>query len=399
MAATDERGTASLYWRSPAWRHLWDVYVVGGCATAILVVFFLDSHFPGNRIAASAALAAMVGWYAVFGRGLLEEREYGTRAALFVGGEAALLVAAEAFAPAAVAAQPIVYPLLFMALPLRASVALAFGVNLLPLALVLVLRGPGSDLLPPAAAITLVALLVSPLIGVAMIRAGRQSEVQARLLNELAASRNEASRLSHEAGIAAERARLAREIHDTLAQGLASIATLTQAVESELDTDLDAARHHIQLVGVTARENLIEARAMVVELTPATLEGETLLDSVRRQGARMAEETGVPVVVTARSTPPTLPTRTEVVLLRAVQEALTNVRKHGRATQVRIDLSEGSGTVRLSLSDNGIGFDDDAVPEGFGLRGMRRRVEQIGGTMSVHSRPGDGTSVEVEVPA
>ena len=119
-----------------------------------------------------------------------------------------------------------------------------------------------------------------------------QSSERAHLIAELEASRAEVARLSHEAGVAAERARLAGEIHDTLAQGFTSIITLVQAAESEALRD-----ERLALAVRTARENLAESRALVAALAPSALGSGSLHDAVRRQAARFTEETGVPAPV------------------------------------------------------------------------------------------------------
>jgi signal transduction histidine kinase len=226
-----------------------------------------------------------------------------------------------------------------------------------------------------------------------------QSRERAGLIEKLEASQAEVARLSHEAGTAAERERLAREIHDTLAQGFTSIVALTQAIESEVDTDLTAARRHLGLAARTARENLTEARSMVAALTPSALTAGSLEDAVRRQAERLGEESAIAVSCEVEGPLPVLGTATEVVLLRATQEALTNVRKHAEASAVGVRLSVVEGSVRLSVTDDGVGFDPEVPADGFGLRGMRARAEQVGGSIKVHSGRSQGTTVELEVPA
>ncbi|MFE4463372.1 sensor histidine kinase, partial [Nocardia tengchongensis] len=178
-----------------------------------------------------------------------------------------------------------------------------------------------------------------------------------------------------------------------------SIVALAQAVESEIDANPATARRHIGLIRDTARENLAEARSMVVELTPSVLSEGSLVDSVRRQGDRLADATGITVTVNAAETFPALDTAGEVVLLRVAQEAFSNVRKHAEASAVTVDMRQTGAGVRLSVTDDGTGFAFDRISTGFGLRGMRERAEQVGGTMAVSSRPGHGTTVEVEIPA
>ena len=230
------------------------------------------------------------------------------------------------------------------------------------------------------------------------IRVIEQSLERAALISQLESTRAELAGAHHEAGVLAERHRLAGEIHDTLAQGFTSIVTLVQAAEASLPPDADAARHHLDLALATARENLAEARTLVAALSPARLEQGSLAEAVRR----VAESTGAEASVRAHSevtgTARRLPTGTEVVLLRVCQEALANVRKHAAAREVAVRLCYGDGVVRLTVADDGAGFDPELITSGYGLRGMRDRVAQIGGTIQVTSAPGTGTQVSAEVP-
>jgi signal transduction histidine kinase len=196
--------------------------------------------------------------------------------------------------------------------------------------------------------------------------------------------------------VAAERERLAAEIHDTLAQGFTSILTLVQAASAELARDPDRTRAHLDLAARTARENLGEARALVGALTPAAMGSGSLVDAVRRQAARLTEECGIEAEFVNEGELGALPTAVEVVLLRTAQEALTNVRKHSGAGFVRVMLGGEADRVWLSVVDDGSGFDATRPSDGFGLRGMRNRVEQVGGRLTVDSGP-IGTTVRVEV--
>jgi signal transduction histidine kinase len=244
---------------------------------------------------------------------------------------------------------------------------------------------------------TAILIVFGVLCGKFILHVIEESRERADLIAELEASQAEVVRLSREAGTAAERERLAREIHDTLAQGFTSIVTLAQAIESEVDTDPAAARRHAELAARTARDNLGEARAMVAALAPADLTSGSLVDAVRRQADRLADETGLSVRYEVADGLPALTMPSEVVLLRGAQEALNNVRRHAAASAVTVHLSLVDGSVRLSVRDDGAGFDADQT-DGFGLRGMRSRAEQVGGTLSVRSGPG-GTELTLEVPA
>jgi signal transduction histidine kinase len=380
------------------WHWLWETYVGGLCAAACVGVVMLNHRFPGNVPVAVAALVGMALCVLVFGRRIIRAGEPSWRTAVFLVAVTGLWVVAMSASSVAVAAIPAIYPLVFATVSLPAALVVTTAVNLTPLTFALLFPGPSWPNLPLAVSFTLIGLIVAPVIGTVIITSITQRKRLAALVAELAATRAESARLSREAGAAAERERLAREIHDTLAQGFTSIVALAQAVEPELDNDTAAAKRHVELIRSTARENLAEARAMVAELTPAALDEGSLPAVIGRQCERLSAETGVAVNMRSDDELPLLGMATDVVLLRAAQEAFANIRRHAQASRVSVELSRSDGSVRLSVADNGIGLGDEHT-EGFGLRGMRTRAAQVGGIMSVTPTPGGGTTVKVEVPA
>lgn len=382
--------------RGAEWHWLWMVYVVGVCVAAMFAVTVLDHRFPGNIPVAITAVAGMMLCVVTLGRRVFVLPENSWAAVLFVGSVVTLWTLALWASPVAVAAVPMIYPLVFATLTLRAALVTTTAINLIPLTLVIASEGVRSPNLGIAFAFTLIGVIIAPVIGTVIITSMRQRRQLAALVSELAATRAESARLSREAGTAAERERLAREIHDTLAQGFTSIVMLAQAVEPELDTDTAAAKRHVELIGATARENLAEARAMVAELTPSPLE-ETLPAAIQRQCDRLAAETDAAVTARIADDLPPPSMATDVVLLRATQEAFANIRKHAHANAVTVELASSPSGVRLTVTDNGIGMASGS-PEGFGLRGMRARVAQVGGEMTVSGAADGGTILTVEVP-
>jgi signal transduction histidine kinase len=388
------RGTV----RADDWHWLWDVYIVGGCLVGMAAVVLLNDRVPGDRPLAIAALAGIIVCTMTFGRRVLGANELSWPTVAFVGIVVGLFVLALWAAVAVVAAIPAIYPLVFATLSLPPALAVSMAVTLAPLLVALSIHGTAWPNMPIAVVFTLIGVVAAPVIGTVVVTSGRQRARLAGLVEELAATRAESARLSREAGAAAERERLAREIHDTLAQGFTSIVALAQAVEPELDSDTAAAKRHVELIRSTARENLAEARAMVAELTPTALHDGSLPAAIQRQCDRLSAESGITATIRVNGELPPLPMATEVELLRAAQEAFANVRKHSQANKVAVALSPVECGVRLSVADNGIGLADEHT-EGFGLRGMRARATQVGGTMSVTPTPGGGTTVTVEVPA
>ncbi|MGC4941825.1 sensor histidine kinase [Kribbella sp. DT2] len=249
----------------------------------------------------------------------------------------------------------------------------------------------------------IISLVVSMLLGIWIDRVIAQSQQRADLIEELESTRDELAGAHHSAGVMAERERMAREIHDTLAQGMTSIVMLAQTASVELSRGgATAVAGRLSAIEDTARENLAEARALVAAFTPVALSEATLTEVLRRQAERFAAETGVDVQVTLDMPDDevaSLPQGQQVVLLRAAQESLANVRKHAGATSVLITLTMSADGVGISVSDDGTGFEPSAAAAGYGLAAMRGRVEESGGSVQVESAPGRGTRVQVLIPS
>lgn len=196
-----------------------------------------------------------------------------------------------------------------------------------------------------------------------------------------------------------ERNRLAREIHDTLAQGFTGIVLQLEAAEQVLGQDVNQARHHLDRARRLARESLAEARRSVRALRPQALEGRSLTDTLRREVADFNQTGGAQASFTVSGRGKALRQDVESTLLRICQESLTNVRKHAKASQVEVRLIFAGKAVRLVIRDDGRGFNTEAPAEGtFGLVGMKERTRLQGGTLVVQSEGGKGTLVEVSLP-
>ncbi len=252
---------------------------------------------------------------------------------------------------------------------------------------------------------TVVGLLLSLAMGLWVHRVLEQSDQRAVLIRELESTRAELAAAHHEQGVLAERERLAREVHDTLAQGYTSIVVLAQTAAAGLPAGAGPAAERLALIEEVARENLAEARAMVAAFAPAGLDSSTLVEALERLVERFGRETGLDTRLDTAALGDggaELSRGEEVVLLRGAQEALTNVRRHASATAVVLRVSRvGSGEsaqVSVHVEDDGIGFDPAGAP-GVGLAGLRDRAEEVGGAVDVVSAPGQGTRVTVRVPA
>jgi signal transduction histidine kinase len=219
----------------------------------------------------------------------------------------------------------------------------------------------------------------------------------------------EARRAGRRGGVLVERQRLAREIHDTLAQGFTGVITNLTAAELAGEPHLadGPSARYIHDAKRIARDSLAETRRLVWALRPALLDRYSLPEAVERQVKAWSEQTGVKAVVATNGAPQDLLPEAEAALLRAVQEALTNVHKHARAGAVNVTLTYIKDRVVIDVLDDGDGFDPAAVRTGvgaqdeggFGLIAMRERIEQLGGKLVVESTPGEGTAIVAELRA
>ncbi len=204
------------------------------------------------------------------------------------------------------------------------------------------------------------------------------------------------------AGVHDERARMAREIHDTIAQGLTGIVTQLEAARSTADPA--TADRYVDTARALARESLTEARRSVAALAPADLVDAQLPDAICDMATRWAATTGVRVSVDTTGDPRPMVPEIEVALFRVAQEALANVGKHAAAGRVGLTLSYMGDLVVLDVRDDGCGFNraelaGPASGSGFGLAAMEQRVRRVSGTLTVESAPGEGTAISAGVPA
>ncbi|MFF1438549.1 sensor histidine kinase [Streptomyces sp. NPDC058295] len=258
------------------------------------------------------------------------------------------------------------------------------------------LQGWSAEFLGETAVSTLIVVAVGVLIGLWAHSVVAQSTERARLIEELERTQAQLSAAHQRQGAADERERLAREIHDTLAQGFASIVVLAEAARAGMAADPGRSAHQLRSIESTARENLAEARELVGSggQADAAVAG-SAAPALRRVLDRFVEDTGL--TVDADLADLDCDQRTRIALLRCTQESLANVRKHARASTVGVVLARRPYGVELEITDDGAGF---VVEEsrGFGLDGMRKRVAELGGRLTVTSSVGDGTRILASIP-
>lgn len=369
-----------------AWERLWGWELLLVATIVVPVVFLALSGRPASeRAVAAACLLAILPLYFFFGRpAIVAERRR--------AGVVYIVLLVVLYTPSALLSPETTFTLFglctqcYLVLPARRALLGVLALTAGPSARIF-MSSSGLDAVFDLIVLLIIVIFFSGAFGIWVERITEQSAERARLIEELEATRAELAALSVERGAQEERERLAGEIHDTLAQGFTSIIMLVQAAQ----TAPDPARH-LALAVQTAKENLAEARALISALAPPPLDASSLVEAMRR----VAGGLDLPVEVEVEGESRPLPTQTDVVLIRALQEGLANVRKHAAASSVLVSLEYGPHTVRLRVRDDGIGF---SCEDGFGLRTMRGRVGQAGGSLAIRSAPGQGTTLTVEVPA
>jgi len=377
----------------------WDV-LYGIVWLVGLQVTAASAQPTADRVVAAVAVAAMAPLYLLVGRPHM--RSHGgtvtRRAVAYMTGIVLLFAVADVQAPNAWFMAIAILPQCYHVLPSRwALIPVTTMTGIAAAAVAYRDRSLSGAMTAAALAIAIIAF--SLIYGRYVSGIVSQSLERAGLITQLEATRAELAEVSRQAGVLAERQRLAGEIHDTLAQGFSSILMLIQAADAQLEHAPGNARAQLALAAQTARENLAEARTLVTGLASAQLQAGTLTDALRRLTERSAAELGIRASFDASGPERPLDAATEVVLLRTGQEALANVRKHASAVQVAVRLRYAGDQVQLEVTDDGVGFDPAVVNGGYGLRGMRVRVAEAGGSVTVASAPGKGTSVLAEVPA
>lgn len=269
-----------------------------------------------------------------------------------------------------------------------AAIALAAGAGFF------VSLGVSWDTLASSAITVAFSLAGSIALGLWIWRIAEYGDERARLLDELTAAQDELAALHRDAGVTAERERLAREVHDTVAQSLAGVVLLAQRSRRELARG-GLSDGTLELVEDSARAALAETRALVAGSAPVELNS-GIADALGMLADRFRRETSVAITCDVDLTAP-LDRDAEVALLRCAQEGLANVRKHSGASTVHVTLRDEGAAAVLRVADDGRGIDPAAIPDGFGLSGLRARLALAGGTLDIEGGA-SGTTVIARLP-
>lgn len=395
-------------WASHAWRRWmrqWRWFALGAATLALVAWAVTEKPAASQWRDVVPLLLGLLVWYALWVRTLERASEAQQRWSLpLLACVAIILSILLTHLSLAFWLLGLVFlPLFFVVLPL--SWGLAASLALTAHAGWESRFGGGSSSLTPTEllAFLLSRAILATIIGIFLRSVVQLADRRERLADELEATREELAQAAHRAGMMEERQRMARELHDTLTQGLSAVVMHLETAEQILPGAADESRVQMQRARSIARESLDDTRRVVASLRPELLEHVELPEAVARLVAQSAERMGIPVTATVTGAPVALHPEAEITVFRALQEGLANVRKHARAHAVAVTLSYMDDVVMLDVRDDGIGFDVDELSGAgkmgsFGLRAMRERVGPLRGSISIESEPGEGTTLTVSVP-
>ncbi len=373
----------------------WDVFFGGTVAVLATVNVVAWAPSEAQRVGVWVILAMLTVAYLTLGRAALQTGRFVLPfAIILVIGTGALV----ACSPNVAVVQAIAFPLLWSVISstriaIAANIALAFVIFLG----FLLALGASPNSIVQAGMIEAISLVGSLALGLWITSISVLSHERKRLLDELTAAQDQLAALNRDAGVTSERERLAREIHDTIAQDLTGLVMLTQRTRRELAAGETAvADRQLELVEDGARRALAETRALVASSAAVGMAAGGITDALARLAERFSRETAVAVRVEVGELP-ALERDIEVVLLRIAQEGLANIRKHAGASSALIELTIIEGKTTLAVRDDGAGFDPAAPTAGFGLGGMRKRLALVGGALDVASTP-RGTTLTATLP-
>lgn len=364
---------------------------------ALLALTLVSAHRETSGEPDLPAVLAAVGFAAVYVAGTVWARRHRTSAPVRHWWLAAVLGLWAALVVQVPEAAYLVFPLFFLAQFLLGVWTGTAAVALLAVVAVVALRVhdgfTAAGVIGPT-----VGAVVALGLGAGVRALHHESQARREVIAELVATRSELATRERQVGREAERARLAGEIHDTVAQGLSSIGMLLHAAERTAPEH--PAIDQIRLAREVAGENLTETRRLIAALRPAPLDSASLAGALHRVTERCrAGHPGIAVSVDADpATEP--PAELAAVLVRVAQEALTNAVRHGLPDRITLTLTDSPDAVVLEVADDGHGFDVTArrPAASFGLDGMTRRVHDLGGTLDVESEAGRGTTVRATLP-
>ncbi|HCR72105.1 MAG TPA: hypothetical protein DIW23_11725 [Anaerolineae bacterium] len=287
----------------------------------------------------------------------------------------------------------IFFPLIFSRFPIRWSIGIT-SFQTLGLYVLYIMFYP-TDNWFAMLMIILGLLIISTLIGAFITSIIKQSAERQHLIDELTRSRANLMKVEREAGRLNERQRLARDIHDSVAQHFTSIIMHLSAAKH---SNPELVQSAVQQAENAAREGLNEIRRIVWDMQPEQFEKASLVEAVEELAARWSAENNIQVKMKVTGNPRNLTSPTETALLRISQEAMHNIKKHAQAKNVNITFSFMEDMFVMDIADDGNGFELSKIQNGFGMKTMRDRAEELSGTLTIESEQGTGTAIAVSIP-
>jgi len=365
--------------------------------TTVMAVLIIMSggYGSGSKTGAGVALGVFaLAWFTLGARA----RNNAILTTLYVGVLVLAVGTAVSFMPVMATLQALGYPLIWILFErtrnaILGNIALAVAVGIGFVASM----GFSLDAVLYSSTVSALSLIFSLALGLWITQISTLSEQRHNLVLELKSTRDELAAISRDAGVSSERERLAREIHDTIAQDLTGLVLVAQRAQRELgNNNSAAAAEQLELIEESARAALAEARALVTASAPVGLTGEGVTSALTRLAERYSRETHLVVTVDAEHLP-AIARETEVVVLRCAQEALANVRKHANANRAVITVTVDDAGLEVAIADDGTGFDPATAHTGFGVEGMRERLALVNGRLDVDSSAA-GTTVRATIP-
>ena len=370
----------------------WWLLTVAGTGAGMIAILVAVGASGPQLAAGTAIVVAYIGLFLALRSRIHEGDRW---AMVFLGATVLWAAGLTAVSPELAVSQFVAFPMVWVlsgsvrhallgSLVLAIAVGLGFWVSF----------GGRIETLPQILLTQVLSFGFSVIMGLWISHIAQLGQQKSRLLDELTAAQDELAALHRDAGVTAERARMSREVHDTVAQSLTGLVLLGQRARrayaaGTLDDET------LELIETGARDALAETRALVAAAAPVELAHGGIEAALERLAERFERETRIRVS-TAIDLPHPLPRDAEVVLLRCAQEGLANVRKHSEAAKARVELTQLGGAARLRVIDDGRGFAADEHA-GFGLAGLRDRLALAGGTLEVDGTPA-ATSITATLP-
>jgi two-component system, NarL family, sensor histidine kinase LiaS len=229
---------------------------------------------------------------------------------------------------------------------------------------------------------------------------GEKLQNQVKSLQRLADENAELAKSAHKSAVIEERQRIARDLHDAVSQQLFALAMMSEAAIRQLDKNPDLAKEQMIEVASAANQAQTEMRALLLHLRPVHLSGDPLPKGIKMLVSELQQKSQINFQVTIDDTLK-LPEVTEEHVFRIVQESLSNILRHAYATEVKIEASKRGKELFLHIADNGKGFDfsqDQAKKTSYGLKTMKERSEELGGTFTIRSNVDEGTYIDIRIP-